>query len=336
MQPPTLADHPEFAELLRAAAAHHGLVETLVTKDYWVTRVLRAIVDSEELQRLVLFKGGTSLSKGWKLIDRFSEDVDLLLTGENFGPVPEDSGTRVKLMKLLRKTIEEATPLRLPDKAGLAKKDWEDAYVRAPFNIKMRLGLPGNLAPMWRGTASVFVEAGFRGGPHPQEERQIQSMLGEFITDTPDLPGKLTDYADDIGSFPMTLLKPERTAAEKILLLHQAMAEPDGAHEVPTRHFYDVARLWERSPEVQDRVRDGTILVLIKDAALISNEYFDARIAIETIDLRSSHALTPTTEQVGILTARYDDQNERALYYRERPSFPEILSTLAAIKDALP
>ena len=68
-----LHEHPEFLGLIRDTAEMMGLPESHIEKDYWVTYSLRALSQSPYSQRAVL-KGGTSLSKGYKLIDRFSED----------------------------------------------------------------------------------------------------------------------------------------------------------------------------------------------------------------------------------------------------------------------
>ena len=77
------SDHPEFRDLLRAAAEALNLPIWIVEKDYYVTRALRAL--SEQIGDQFLFKGGTSLSKAWKLIERFSEDIDLLFQIEQDG-----------------------------------------------------------------------------------------------------------------------------------------------------------------------------------------------------------------------------------------------------------
>ncbi|MBI5481902.1 MAG: nucleotidyl transferase AbiEii/AbiGii toxin family protein [Deltaproteobacteria bacterium] len=69
-------DDPEFDDLLRIVAERRGLAVGLVEKDYWVTHVLWSL---HELGLEVWFKGGTSLSKGFGLIERFSEDLDLKL-----------------------------------------------------------------------------------------------------------------------------------------------------------------------------------------------------------------------------------------------------------------
>lgn len=69
------ADRQQSAHI---AAAAKGISEGAVEKDWWVTATLRALFSLPQAQWLT-FKGGTSLSKGWKLIDRFSEDIDVAL-----------------------------------------------------------------------------------------------------------------------------------------------------------------------------------------------------------------------------------------------------------------
>jgi predicted nucleotidyltransferase component of viral defense system len=72
-----LFEHPDFEQAMLRAAEHHGLSEQFIEKDYYITEILRIVVG--ELGEKVVFKGGTSLSKGWGLITRFSEDVDLFI-----------------------------------------------------------------------------------------------------------------------------------------------------------------------------------------------------------------------------------------------------------------
>ncbi|MFM6133901.1 MAG: nucleotidyl transferase AbiEii/AbiGii toxin family protein [Sphaerospermopsis kisseleviana] len=82
-----LYEHPEFTDAIKAAKqhfAHPGLTEQFIEKDYYVTEALRIVAQSYPNE--VIFKGGTSLSKGWKLIERFSEDIDLFLNPQMFNP----------------------------------------------------------------------------------------------------------------------------------------------------------------------------------------------------------------------------------------------------------
>src|SRR2546428_13436069 len=95
----------DFNDLVRATAGDIGLPPGAVEKDYYVVRALRALQD--KLAGRFLFKGGTSLSKGWELIDRFSEDIDLLFRREHNGQSGETKAMDRLLgqaAKTLRKT----------------------------------------------------------------------------------------------------------------------------------------------------------------------------------------------------------------------------------------
>lgn len=72
-----LHEHPDFTAFVTATAAERELAEAFVEKDYWITEILRVIATT--LPDRAIFKGGTSLSKGWGLLDRFSEDIDLFV-----------------------------------------------------------------------------------------------------------------------------------------------------------------------------------------------------------------------------------------------------------------
>jgi hypothetical protein len=80
-----LFEHPDFEQAVLQAAAHfrdQGLRPAIIEKDYYVTETLRVIAATAGGK--IIFKGGTSLSKGWNLIQRFSEDIDIFLDAEAF------------------------------------------------------------------------------------------------------------------------------------------------------------------------------------------------------------------------------------------------------------
>ncbi len=80
-----LHDDPEFGDALAIVADQRGLSEPLVEKDYWITHTLWALA---EAKLTVSLKGGTSLSKGFGLIQRFSEDLDVKIESPELPPVP--------------------------------------------------------------------------------------------------------------------------------------------------------------------------------------------------------------------------------------------------------
>ena len=80
----------ERAELFQETSARRGVSPAIIEKDFWVCWVLKQIFSSEELQPHFVFKGGTSLSKVFGLIDRFSEDVDMILDWRLLGYGPKE------------------------------------------------------------------------------------------------------------------------------------------------------------------------------------------------------------------------------------------------------
>ena len=92
-----LFEHPDFEQAIIQAAEHfrqQGLRAAIIEKDYYVTEALRSVAtanaakvavagsgssDTANISNTIIFKGGTSLSKGWNLIARFSEDIDIFL-----------------------------------------------------------------------------------------------------------------------------------------------------------------------------------------------------------------------------------------------------------------
>jgi hypothetical protein len=332
-----LSEHSGFEDLIRAAADHHGLLPVLVLRDYWATRVLRAVATDPAQQGKVLFKGGTSLSKGWHVINRFSEDIDLLLTGPDFGPMPTRPGERKQHFKALQARIEAETPLRLPDLTRMTGREEAFFYFRGDMNFNLRYPLPGETpVPQGLATDSLFIESGYRGGPHPHVRRPLRSLVAEFLDSQPAARATLATCRADLEPFDMDLLKPERTFAEKLLALHIDMVQGvDGARRVRTRHYYDVAQLFAQSEDVRACLQSGGLRSLVREAAVVSNTYWGTSLDPDTLDLRESPALSPSPEQIGVLTASYESANERALYFRDWIPFSEILARMAQLRDEL-
>jgi predicted nucleotidyltransferase component of viral defense system len=102
-----LCEHSDFEQAILRAAEHfkpRGLRAAIIEKDYYVTEALRQVANAAGDH--IIFKGGTSLSKGWGLIDRFSEDIDLFLDPKSFEPA---LGTKAidRQLKSLRNAVAE-------------------------------------------------------------------------------------------------------------------------------------------------------------------------------------------------------------------------------------
>ena len=145
----TLNQHPDFRDLIIVTSAETGILPDLVEKDYWVTRVLRALARDSSLEKQIIFKGGTSLSKGWRLIDRFSEDVDLLTTGPGFSRPPAKAA-RGALFRKIVECVECETPLKLPTTEGLQQDEREFLYLQGKIQLQCSFAASWPRSTAWQ------------------------------------------------------------------------------------------------------------------------------------------------------------------------------------------
>jgi len=192
-----LYEHADFEQAILQAEEHfrnRGLRPAIIEKDYYVTETLRIVANTQGDQ--VIFKGGTSLSKGWNLIQRFSEDVDLFLDPLAFEPVLGKRGIDRELKKL-RDSVALHPGLALVGNesetiGGFGRND--------RFAYRQLFGGVGEVANR------VLVEAGAASGREPSTVVELGSLLGEFLEAKGASLG-----ADDEGRFSMRLLHFRRT-----------------------------------------------------------------------------------------------------------------------------
>ncbi|MGH9087474.1 MAG: nucleotidyl transferase AbiEii/AbiGii toxin family protein [Acidimicrobiales bacterium] len=220
-------DLGEFGPTLDTAAERLGISATAVEKDYWVSEILRILV--RDFGADFIFKGGTSLSKAYRIVERFSEDVDVLVL-----PGERGRGTTDKLMKAMGDAAANGV-----GGAATAIGGSETGRHRA-----YEVSYPATRKPTGLVRTSVLLEMGVRGGPHPHEAVPIGSLLGDV------LGGAGTDLAEfeDLAPFEVVVLHPGRTLLEKLVLIHglsqQLAADATGPVDRRSgRHFYDVFQL---------------------------------------------------------------------------------------------
>jgi predicted nucleotidyltransferase component of viral defense system len=211
-----------------------------IEKDWWVVQTLRLISQMEVADQLV-FKGGTSLSKAWGLIDRFSEDIDLAINREFFGFSGKISRTQIKKMRdkscqylsnqFLNELREKFHNAGMFD-VSLAVID-QKSPDEDPVKIAVRYPTVTNYLSYVK--PQVLLEIGSRSLIEPYTEREFRSVIGDTY---PELP-----FADE--NIKVRCVNPERTFLEKLFLLHEEHQRPIEKMNIKrkSRHFYDIYRI---------------------------------------------------------------------------------------------
>ena len=193
-----------------------------VEKDFWVTEALRGVAKcSAETGVSAVFKGGTSLSKAFGLIRRFSEDIDMIVM------VPGQSkGKDDACLKSFATVAEAATSLTaVVDQATATKGVKRTVTLTYPTETPR-----GALSP------GVRLELGARGGAMPTVPRTVTSLLAHHGPQV----GFVIEFAE-ATPFTMHVLAPVRTLVEKLIIVHHAAVAGDAAEQVRlARHYYDI------------------------------------------------------------------------------------------------
>lgn len=232
----------EKLETYNEIAIQVGLSPYAVEKDWWVTQTLNILFQTEIAPHLV-FKGGTSLSKAWKLIERFSEDIDLALDRNFLGFTGTLSNTQVgKLRKksfqyiseefypILKQKFKENGFENVEIKLAESKDTDQDPLIIEIYYPNV-VQYPEYILPR------ILVEIGSRSLREPFSIKTFSSLVGEQYPNNP--------FADKPILIPT--VNPERTFLEKIFLLHEEFQKPTNAIRVNrlSRHLYDIEKLMQ-------------------------------------------------------------------------------------------
>lgn len=238
-----------LAMLQQAEKKHANISQIAIEKDWWVTATLKAIFQTECRDSLI-FKGGTSLSKGFNLIERFSEDIDLAISHHFFGIDKTSKNQREKLRKISRTYIHEKLSPQLDsslkemgitgytienitkvqDKTGEWRPiDSDKDPTVIMLHYKSILDDAVSYIPQ-----RVKIEISCLSMDEPTEERHIQSLISESFE------GEDTD-----ASCMIRTVLPSRTFLEKIFLLAEEFQKEKPRNVRMSRHLYDIEKLMD-------------------------------------------------------------------------------------------
>jgi predicted nucleotidyltransferase component of viral defense system len=250
----------EFLKLSKAEQARHinkavfslNLPPEAIEKDIWITAVLRALF-SLHYAEYISFKGGTSLSKCYNLIERFSEDVDIAINRELFGFLGE-TFTIKQISKNLRKACCKFCRNDL--QYDLSKQMIVNGIDQELFSVTMNITPVTTVDPekIFIKYKSLFIdnqknnkesyinpvvilEINARSMKEPLKNVDIKSFIDEVFTDMP--------FADK--AFSVSTVAPERTFLEKVCLLHEEFSKNEEQIRVNrmSRHLYDMVRMMD-------------------------------------------------------------------------------------------
>lgn len=308
----------------------------VIEKDWWVTAVLRAMYSLPYAQHLS-FKGGTSLSKCWHLVDRFSEDIDITIDREYLGFSGTLSKTQIsdKLRRatcsFVRETMQHDIAEQL-HKNGIAKNKFQVnvdiTHITTTDPETININYDSVLTFSIDGGNGLYVlpkikvEVSGRSMNEPVNEVPLESMIDQVYPKAP--------FAEP--KFNVRAVLPERTFLEKLFLLHEEFAKPKDLIRVErmSRHIYDIGQML-KTPIVEKAIHNEQLYrqVVEHRRKFIGLRGFD----YDTLYPDSLNIVPPETI---IEQWKADYENMRLhMIYGESVSFEELINNLRDLNDRI-
>lgn len=323
-------------ETFSEAAGRMGVSPIIIEKDFWVCWALKRLFSLPDIGVGLIFKGGTSLSKGYNAISRFSEDVDISLDRQNLGFVDERDPANPKLSKTKRNKLLKELQIKAEQfiNGDLLNKlnDEMSSTLSRDFTLKpdpndgqtLLFEYPEGLGGSAYGTGyvrpQVKLEFGARGAHLPAVNKNIVPYVD---TEIPELIDEPTVSVNVLGA--------ERTFWEKATILHMLYHQDS---EKPladrmSRHYYDLAQL--ANSETRKVALDD--VALLADVAEHKTKFFQAAWAQYGDAKPGSLRLLPHEELEKTLRHDYTSMNEMIM--GTVPSFDEILAAIKSLEEEI-
>ncbi len=295
----------------------------IVEKDFWVTWVLDKIFKDSELKSILCFKGGTSLSKAFGLIERFSEDIDLILSqnivlyeGEK---LEQESNTKQsEFNKKLETRAGVYISNTLKDKLNCILQpvcsvvnDSEDDHV-------LRVIYPRVFDDSYI-QSDIKLEVGPLALWNPNEQYDIQSFVARSL---PEL---------NLSTVHVPTIKAVRTFWEKITILHHEHYRPETSAVPPrySRHYYDIFKM-AKTDVKKDALQN---IDLLKEVISFKKRFYPRGWAKYDEAKPGTLCLLPPLHSLSVL--RSDYENMQNMIYGDQPDWNDILEYLAELEKEI-
>ena len=218
-------DSDAFAELIATTAQNVGLPQVYVEKDYWVSRALKYLSHSSYVNDVV-FKGGTSLSKAYRLIDRFSEDIDLAVFA--YG---KSDNARKKLLKDVEANTSQGIIAHPDDVRNSKGSSYRKTVYQYPRHIDEN--------DFGQASSELLIEVNAFTHPEPFERRELQTLIADMLNQRDEL-ALIERFG--LEGFSVNVLSVRRTLVEKILGVIKDSCEDDPVTKLSgrIRHLFDI------------------------------------------------------------------------------------------------
>ncbi|MGD9590696.1 MAG: nucleotidyl transferase AbiEii/AbiGii toxin family protein [Pyrinomonadaceae bacterium] len=315
----------ERNELFEESARRRGVLPAITEKDFWVCWVLKKLFESKEISQHLVFKGGTSLSKVYGVIDRFSEDIDLIIDWGLLGYGKDGDNP----------WAEKPTSSKL-DKFNKEFNERAKEYIRdSLFNeVAGLLAVCPSVSLAIRESDGQIIDITYPSSFKAESLRPaILLEIGPLASWVPSIKGEITPFAAE--DFPevfqdpkcvVTTITAERTFWEKATILHQQAHRKTDMPKGYSRHYYDLFRL-SASPFKDKALAD---LDLLTDVVRFKERFYRSSWARYDLAKPGSFRLLPTEQ--GDTELQKDFLAMQPMIFRSPPTWTEIISGLAKLE----
>lgn len=313
----------EKEELFSETASRKGMTAAIVEKDFWVCFLLKHLFSHPKYRSLLLFKGGTSLSKVFRLIDRFSEDIDLVLNWD----VLTDEDPHAKRSRTKQdQFVEELDILSQKYIAETLLPDMNDELADI-----CRFSIPREEPQV----LLVEYPSSFRT---PYVRPEVRLEIGPVAQWLPNGTHRIRTYAAEEfpalfvePDFPVRVVSAERTFWEKATILHQEAFRPESSPPPIrySRHYYDMKCMAE-SQVKENALANRELLSAVVE---FKNRFYARSWARYDLAKPGTFRLLPPPHAEKYLRTDYSDMAE--MIYGHRPSFDDIIAALGSLETEI-
>jgi len=326
----------ERLKLFQDASGSLKLSVAMVEKDFWICWVLSRLFGNKELSEILMFKGGTSLSKGYKLIERFSEDLDIILAKEKV--LGEDENIFKPSIKKQRKFTHEISMLTAQ-------------YISTTLKNKI-ISVLGNVVQVYTDTEYIKINPKYE--PKEIDDKSLHIIYPNASADkylrpdilleigimsawVPNEPRKILPYIADIypqlelAPAKVPTIKAQRTFWDKATILHREFYRPKETYTPIrySRHYYDLYKM-ATSEIKSSALADPNLLLDVVDR---KDKLYHCAWARYDLAKPGTFRLLPNTKNYDLLKKDYYAM--QAMIFGDIPDWETILTGLQRLEDEI-